>query len=462
MKQSLRTKLTISYLTVAVLCVVLISIFSNLYLERQFRNYVKENQEKKNLEIVALITHQYEMQQGFKPEAIQNIGISALDNGLIVQVEDEQGNPVWDALEYNHGKCLNMIAGIHNNMTSRYPNWKGEYITKEYPIMSDFNRVGKVYIGYYGPFYFSKSDLQFLNSLNIVFISVGIVALILAIVLGNQIAEGISKPIRNVISTAHDISKGSFENKIAEQSTIKEIDSLTSTINSLADILKHQEQLRKKMTADVAHELRTPLATLQSHLEAMIDGIWEADAARLKSCHDEIIRISRLVGDLEKLARYEGDNLILNKSKFDAAELVKKITLNFEKEMLDKNISISITEEPVEINADKDKISQVIINLLSNAIKYSKAGGSIEIKTSVEAGEAVIKVKDTGIGIDKEHLPNIFERFYRIDSSRSRLTGGSGIGLTITKAIVEAHGGTIEAHSQAGEGSEFIVRLPQK
>jgi len=106
LKQSLRTKLTISYLAVAVLCVVLISIFSNLYLEQQFRSYVKSNQERKNLEIVALITHQYEMQQGFNSVSIQNIGMSALDNGLIVQVEDEQGKPVWDALEFNHGSCL--------------------------------------------------------------------------------------------------------------------------------------------------------------------------------------------------------------------------------------------------------------------------------------------------------------------------------------------------------------------
>lgn len=461
MKQSLRTKLTISYLIVTVICVVLISIFSNLYLEQQFRSYVKSNQEKKNLEIVALITHQYEMQNGFNTVSLQNIGTSALDNGLIVQVEDEQGKPVWDALEYNHGRCLNMMENIHTNMMSRYPNWKGEYVTVEYPIMSNFKRVGKVYIGYYGPFYFTESDLKFINSLNVVFIAVGALALILAIVLGNLIARGISKPIRNVISTAEGISKGSFENKIMEQSSIREIDSLTGTINNMADILKQQETLRKKLTADVAHELRTPLTTLQSHLEAMIDGIWEADAARLKSCHDEIIRISKLVGDLEKLARYERENIILDKTNFDITELIKGIGMNFEKEMLDKNIRISLPDKPIEIYADRDKISQVIINLLSNAIKYSKEKGSIVIETAIDTEQTIIKVKDTGIGIDKEHLQSIFERFYRVDSSRSRMTGGAGIGLTITKAIIEAHSGTIEVQSNIEEGSEFIIRLPR-
>jgi len=461
MKHSLRTKLTISYLVTAILCVVLISIFSNLYLEREFRSYVKSNQEKKNLEIVALITHQYEMQKTFNVESLRNIGINALDNGLIVQVEDAQGNPVWDALEHNQGQCQHMMEEIHNNMMSRYPNWKGEYVTKEYPIMSDFQKVGKVYIGYYGPFYFTESDLNFINSLNVVFVGVGIAALVLAIVLGNQIAKGISRPIRNVIGTAEGLAKGNFDNQLVEKSDIKEIDSLTGTINSLADILKHQEQLRKKLTGDVAHELRTPLATLQSHLEAMIDGVWEADTQRLKSCHDEIIRISKMVGDLEKLARYEGENLILHKTVFDLTELIKNISLNFEKEMLDKGISISIPEDAVTASADRDKISQVVINLLSNAIKYSQMGGSIRIEIVEQASEILLKVMDSGIGIEQEHLHSIFERFYRVDSSRSRLTGGSGIGLTITKAIVEAHGGTIDVRSKVGEGTEFIVMLPK-
>jgi signal transduction histidine kinase len=461
LKQSLRTKLTISYLAIAVLCVVLISIFSNLYLEKQFRSYVKANQERKNLEIVALITHQYEMQQTFDIIAIQNIGSSALDNGLILKIEDEKGNLVWDALQSNHSMCQGMLENIHNNMMSRYPNWKGEYIRSEYPIMVSFKKVGSVYIGYYGPFYFTESDLDFINSLNVVFIGVGVLALVLAIVLGTLIARGISKPIKNVINTAEGISKGNFDNKIRSSSSISEIDSLTGTINNMADILKLQEQLRKRLTADVAHELRTPLTTLQSHLEAMIDGIWEADATRLRSCHDEIIRISRLVGDLESLARVEGQNLILTKMHFDVVQLINSIAMNFEKEMLDKNIYIEISKEPIQVFADKDKLTQVIVNLLSNAVKYSKDNSRVDINVEVIDGAAVIRVKDTGIGIEKQHLDNIFERFYRVDSSRSRMTGGSGIGLTITKLIVEAHGGTIEVQSKIEEGTEFIVRLPQ-
>lgn len=461
MKQSLRAKLITSYISIALLCVVSVGIFSNLYLERQFRSYVKDNQERKNLEIVALVTHQYEMQSGFNVVSLENIGLSALDNGLILQVLDERDNVVWDALKYNNGVCQNMMTDIHNNMVRRYPNWKGEYITAQYPLMINFRRVGTVNISYYGPFYFTKQDLNFINSLNIVFVGVGILALILAIILGNQIAKRISTPINNAIETAEDISKGSYDNKIEEHSNIKEMGILTSTINNLADILKLQEQLRKRLTADVAHELRTPLATLQSHLEAMIDGIWEADAARLTSCHDEIIRISKLVGDLEKLARYEGENLVLNKSEFNVIELIKSLSMNFEKDALNKGIEIEISDNHVLLHADKDKISQVIVNLLSNAIKYSGQGDKVALVAANDKDEVIIKIRDTGAGIGEEHLTRIFERFYRIDTSRSRLTGGSGIGLTISKAIVDAHGGTISVDSKVGEGTEFTIRLPK-
>ena len=215
------------------------------------------------------------------------------------------------------------------------------------------------------------------------------------------------------------------------------------------------------MAADVAHELRTPLANLQSSMEAMIDGIWEPNGERLESCHEEIIRINRLVGDLEKLERFEAENATLSISEFDISELIQHILSNFETEFQKNRIQFQFSGKSEIINADRDKISQVVVNLISNALKYTLAGGHIEIEVTGTETAIELVVKDSGKGIPPEDIPYIFERFYRADQSRNRLTGGSGLGLTITKAIVESHKGKISVSSEIDKGTTFTVYLPK-
>jgi signal transduction histidine kinase len=196
-------------------------------------------------------------------------------------------------------------------------------------------------------------------------------------------------------------------------------------------------------------------------VEAFIDGVWEPDEARLKSFHEEILRLSKLVGELETLSRYEGDNLVLNAETFDLAALVRGIADNFAGEFSKKGIEVTLDTEEQYIEADRDKISQVFINLLSNALKYTGNGGRVEIKVSGTHNAAKVQIRDTGAGISPEDLPHIFERFYRTDKSRNRDTGGAGIGLTIVKSIIEAHKGSITVESEPGKGSTFFVTLPK-
>jgi signal transduction histidine kinase len=224
--------------------------------------------------------------------------------------------------------------------------------------------------------------------------------------------------------------------------------------------LEQQERLRKRLTGDVAHELRTPLATLQSHLEAMVDGVWEPDKNRLISCLDETVRLSKLTFDLERLARYDSENMQLNKEKFDLTQLIRQTVLNFESSFMANGAKLQYLTESLEITADEDKISQVLVNLLANAQKFTGKGGEASISLTKKGDMAEILVSDTGQGIAKKDLPYIFERFYRADPSRSRITGGSGIGLTIVKAIVLAHKGTISVTSEQGKGTVFTVLLP--
>lgn len=460
MKYSLRTKLSISYVLVALICVALISFTSNIFLEKQFRKYVTRNLEKENRTTVDLISQEYH--NGiWDIQFIENVGVNALEKGMIIKVKEVSGKTIWDATVHNHGLCKQMIDHMSENMSSRYPNFQGKYVENRYPIHKDGGVIGYVEVGYYGPFYFNDDDLNFINTLNELVAAIGLFSLLFAFVLGSVMANRISTPVSRVIHSAQMISRGYFGDRVAEQSNTKEIRELTDTFNELAENLERQEALRKRLTADMAHELRTPIATLQSHLEAMVDGIWEPSAERLKSCHEEIMRISRMIGDLEKLTRYESDTFNLQKSEFDLAEAVQHIVNNFEPEYHSKSISLEFDGQTVITVADRDKISQVIVNLLSNALKYTPAGGKVAINLGDEEDCTRIDVRDTGIGIPVEDLPFIFERFYRADKSRTRTTGGTGIGLTIAKTIVEAHKGTITVESEPNKGTTFTVRLPK-
>ena len=461
MKHDLKTKLSISHISVSLIIIILISIFTNVFFERQFREYVIKKQDTKNKEIVNMINAQYSKTGNWNIDMMESIGIGALENGLIISVKDINGKIIWDATAHNNGLCKQMISHMAENMSSRYSNWQGEYTETNYDIISNSAIVGSIDMGYYGPFYYNDVDLRFINTLNIFLIIVAMFSFILSLIIGRMMARRMSNPISRVINSAKLISEGDYSAKIVGKSNTVEINQLIATVNNLALNLETQENLRKRLTSDVAHELRTPLTTLQSHFEAMIDGVWDASIDRLKSCHEEIIRINKLVGDIEKLSSIESDNLILNKSKVNLVDLINNIIKQFESDFIKKNIGLNIIGKEIVVNVDKDKISQVIVNLLSNAQKYTRAGGEVSINIKDDGDSVEINVKDNGIGIEENDLLNIFQRFYRADRSRSRLTGGAGIGLAITKAIVEAHKGSIKVKSDIDIGTDFIIKLPK-
>lgn len=201
---------------------------------------------------------------------------------------------------------------------------------------------------------------------------------------------------------------------------------------------------------------------MQAQLEAIMDGLWEPSQERLKSIYDELQRLNRLTVSIEDLSRCEGSKLRLNKSEVDLETVITTILTNFEKQLLDKDINLQVDIKHINIMIDKDKISQVIINIISNAIKYTSDKGEIFVRCFTKSDNVYISIKDSGIGISDEDKDYIFERFYRTDKSRARETGGVGIGLTISREIVKAHGGSINVYSKLDEGSNFVIKLPIK
>jgi two-component system, OmpR family, sensor histidine kinase BaeS len=465
MTWSLRGRLTLSYVLVALLCVLLVSVLVNGVLESSFRRYVKDGLEKSARQVVAQIGSQIGPDGRWDEGAISAIGMSALEQGMIVKVSSLAGNTVWDATVHNNGLCVQMLTHMAQNMESRYRNWHGTYTENLYPLRASFREAGVVTIGYYGPFFLNDQELLFINTLNRLLVVIALAALALSVGVGWFAARRITVPLAGVAAATQRIAGGNRDVRITKKTHVRELDGIAAAVNDLSHALGEQEALRRRLTADMAHELRTPLATLQSHLEALQDGVWEPDAARLSVLHEEVMRINRMVAQLELLARYEGDGLSLSRSSTDIGALVQGIVKNHQAQFMEKAVALRFLTDAggvaLAAPVDPDKISQAVINLLSNALKFTPAGGGVSVRVEPRDGSVEIGVTDTGIGIGEDDLPRVFERFYRADSSRSRATGGTGIGLSIAKAIVDAHGGTISVVSQPGKGSDFRIMLPR-
>ncbi len=458
---SLRTKMTAALLGVALLLFALSSGFINMLLHRQFRAYVQDKQDATIAAAAAQITERYNnWGSRWDLNGIESIGMNLLEEGLILKVMDSAGAVVWDANVHNGGMCKSIVEHMAMNMDSYSPLFEGGYMERSLPLRSqDGADRGSLVVGYYGPYFFTDNDLRFVDTINRLLLWAALASAAAAVALGLWMASSFSRPIGRAIEAARRVAGGHYAARVTDSSRTRELAELAESINTMAETLERQERLRRQLTADVAHELRTPLATLQSHLEAMIDGVWPADAQRLRGCHEEAVRLGALVGDLENLTRAEGGQLLLDKTSFDLSDLLRRVVTHFEGQCREAGVTLAFAGEPLPILADEDKLRQVFFNLLSNALKYTPAGGSVRVEAARQGAQAVVAVTDTGIGISADDLPFIFERFYRADRSRNRRTGGSGIGLTIARSLARAHGGDITVASEVGKGSVFSVTL---
>ncbi|HWQ79859.1 MAG TPA: ATP-binding protein [Anaerovoracaceae bacterium] len=462
MKFSLKSKLSLAMAMVVLLTVAVISFLSNYLIQDQFKDYVTHQQQKSAKQIVDSISAQYSPAIGsWNTGYIHTIGMNALYEGYIVKVYDESGTPLWDAYSCDMNLCVKTMDDISHRMVTEYPSLNGSVTTETFPMVWDSNEIGTVSIESYGPFFFSEDDFLFLDSLNRILIGIGGLSLLISVLTGILLARRLTRPILKTVEATQDIAAGRYGTRIRENSGTVEVDRLIDSINHLAQSLEKQEDLRRQLSADVAHELRTPLTTVQTHMEAMLEGVWEPTRERLEGCYDEMNRLGKLVSDLESLAKVESDNLKLNKTEVSLRELTDKALGSFEKELADRGLSAETAGSCSDIMADRDRISQVLVNLISNAVKYTPDGGKITITLSDTEDSVVFNIRDNGAGIPEEEIPYIFERFYRADKSRNRNTGGSGIGLAIVKSIVTAHGGTVDVESRVNQGSNFIVTLPK-
>ncbi len=307
---------------------------------------------------------------------------------------------------------------------------------------------------------------SFAAAVNEVLLIAATAATLAAVVISVFTASRIVGPIQAMMQASQSIAAGNYHERVAVPGQ-DELGALAEAFNRMAATLEQTESRRMELLGDVAHELRTPLASIRSAMEGLVDGVLPAETETYLSVEREAIRLQRLVRDLEELSRAEAGQIMLDLQPAMLADLVKAVADRLALQFEDKGVTLQMEAPPstLPVKADASRITQVLTNLLGNALQYTPSGGRVTVKAwaeaSAEGREALVTVQDTGIGIAPEHLPHLFERFYRVDKSRSRAGGGSGIGLTIARHLVEAHGGRIWAESEGvGQGSTFTVALP--
>jgi len=328
--------------------------------------------------------------------------------------------------------------------------------------MMDGSMMGMNMMGEMGTDLFTNFTKAFNEALTFA----ALAAFIAAVAVSFFVSRQVTSPVRAMMTASRKIADGHYDQRVNIAGSPEDGDELTQlalSFNQMAEKLAQTENMRRQLIGDVSHELRTPLTAIKGSMEGLLDGVLPPTPETFQNIHREADRLQRLVADLQELSRVEAGAIPMELKPGDIIPLIESVAQRLLPQFQEKEISLAIeipSSLPVVL-MDDDRISQVLINILGNALQYTHEGGHISLKAQVLGKEIEMCVKDSGIGIPADHLPHLFTRFYRVDKSRSRARGGSGIGLTITKHIIESHSGRIWAESEgAGEGSTFSFRLP--
>ena len=463
MKRTIKWQLLLSFVSLSFILVGAFSWITLNLLESHFADYVRERQESELEEYSTDLENLYQQNGTWEEnsQAIQRVGRNALQQSVIVRIFDEDGQLLWSPSASEEEDAKNKVQDHLLHMEQMVGGMESDYVQSRSPLYDGTEEIGMMEIQSVGPYAYTEHDALFISDMESKLVLVAFFSLLIPLFFALLVAKKLSSPIVTINDFTKEIAKGRYSSLSLEETGIREIDDLLVSVNDLSLQLQHQQKIRNRLSSDIAHEIRTPLTTLKGNIEAMIDGVWEISEERLYRCYEEVSRITRLIGEIDRINELESQESQLQKTTFDLTELAQQIVDNFQPMLVENKLNCSASGDRVFISADRDKIHQVLTNLLANAIKFTPSGGRIDLYVSQSKGTTSFRIIDNGQGIPPEEVGQIFERFYMAEPSRNSKLGGQGIGLSIVKGIVNAHQGTISVDSIYGKGTTFTINLPK-
>ena len=445
---SLRLRLILGFALILALALGSVSVYVSKVAEREGLDFERRREEVRKHRIERLVSRSYDHDRNWKEVQWVLDRTGPVFASRII-VRDRHGKVVGDT-HPEHGPP----AGLTRSKTT----------PGEWPIVFGDEEVGTLGVtAVEGPEGVDEPAVsRLVHSLNEHLLWTGIIAGAGGLALVSLVSRQMLAPLQALGGVASRLGRGDL-NQRAVDSGPREVRRLARSFNRMAEDLQDAEERRRNLVADVAHELRTPLFNIQGYLEAVKDGLLEPNEETIDTIHQQALQLGRLVEDLRLLAQAEGGALHLDLEPDSLTEVARGTVEGARARAETNGIELRYEESmPLPLVVmDRSRIAQVIGNLLDNAIQHTREGGIVTVSAGLgQNGEAVVRVADQGEGIPEEALPMVFERFYRVDPSRARTTGGAGLGLTIAKRLVEAHGGEISAESVLGEGSTFSFTLP--
>ncbi|HZK56431.1 MAG TPA: ATP-binding protein [Desulfosporosinus sp.] len=454
----MRKKLFLSTLIIALITLTLSMLSVKLVFQRQFSDYVAQANETTFGQLPTRLSALYVSKGTWDPASLKEI-INSLPAGTTLTLTDPNGKLIA-TLNNSMGGMMGNQGGMMGMSSASSTNYKEKLLT----VLGPIGTIATALVRYpaTAPI-LNPQDALFLSSVFRSLLYAGMLALILGILLSYYTSRRLVAPLKRLTLAADRIGHGHLDEHVGIH-TKDEIGQLANAFNTMTENLKRQEILRKQFTADIAHELRTPLTSIKSYIEAFQDNVLPANEENLSSIHEEIDRLVDLSSDLKDLNVAEIGALMLTLEPVDLKQLLEKVVHSLHPLLQQKHLALNwnVTPEPLTTSGDERLLTRLFYNLIHNAYRYSNINGKITLSLAQTLDYAEIKIKNSGLGISEEDLPLIFERFYRADKSRTRETGGSGIGLALVQQIITLHQGSVTVQSKVGQETEFMVRLPKK